>query len=304
DRFNATAFNVTVIIVITLQAFAGMWINAFIVCVLCTDWLKRKIFNSSEKILLFLGCSRFWQLCVTWLYYIFPVTYPCCFYIYPIPQLLAALLSFFDTSNVWTSACLCVFYCIKIANFRNTFFIYLKVKIDRIVPWLLLGSGLVSLVMGILSYATTDSEFNSTTHGILWKLNVRLDEDLLPVVFPSCFILTTALITVVFSALLLLFSLCRHKLKMQAKAVKDLSMDAHMKAVKSILSFLFIYSINFTGFVLAMIYETREEDLVTFLLLVFLCALPIFHSLILIFSNPKLEKTLLRILPCEKGKVC
>ncbi|NXH18107.1 TA2R9 protein, partial [Bucco capensis] len=304
DRFNVTTFNVTVIIVTTLQTFAGMWINAFIVCVLCTDWLKRKSFNSSEKILLFLGCSRFWRSCIIWVYIVFAVTYPWRFYVYPIPQLFAAFDSFLFSSNLWVSACLCGFYCIKIANFRHTFFIYLKVKIDRIVPWLLLGSVLVSLLMGILSYVITDPEFHSTAQESLLKLRVRMDRHLLPVIFLIGFTLTTAFTAVVLSALLLLFSLWRHKRKMQTKAVKNLSMDAHIKAIKSVLSFLFIYTINFIGLIMGLIYLTEKVGLGTILIFIFQQALPVFHSLILIFSNPKLEKTLLRALHCVKCKVC
>ncbi|NXH18104.1 TA2R9 protein, partial [Bucco capensis] len=305
---NATAFDAMAMVITTLQAFAGMWINAFIVCVLCIDWLKRRSFNSNEKILLFLGCSRFADMCITWLYYIFALTYPWCFYVQPIPQLFAAFQSFFDTSSVWASACLCGFYCVKIANLRNTFFFYLKVKIDRIVPWLLLGSVFLSLVMFILSYNINGTAvlriLNTTTPENVWKLRVRMDGHLFPLLFLIGFMLTTALIAVVFSALFLLFSLWRHKCKMQTKAVKNLSMDAHIKAIKIILTFLFLYSLNFTRFMLTLIYATKKETLVTFIVLIFKYALPVFHSLILILSNPKLEKTLLRILPCEKCKVC
>ncbi|KAM7119546.1 taste receptor type 2 member 9-like [Ciconia maguari] len=306
DKFNATSYDAMAMVIITLQAFAGMGINTFIVSVLCIAWVKKKSFNSNEKILLFLGCSRFWYLCITWVYSFLLIIYPWCFYVHPIPQLFAAIQVFLNSSNLWTSACLCVFYCIKIANFRHIFFIYLKVKIDRIVPWLLLGSVLVSLVISILVYRSTDEvrNLNSTTPGNFWKLSVRMDEHFFPVFFISGFSFATAFMAVIFSALLLLFSLWRHKCKMQTNSVKNLSMDAHIKAMKSILSFFFIYSINFTCFVLTLIYATKNENPVMFLILVFQYAFPAVHSLILIFSNPKLEKTLLRTLPCVKCKVC
>ncbi|KFW02059.1 Taste receptor type 2 member 9, partial [Fulmarus glacialis] len=297
---NATSYDVMAMVIITLEAFAGMWINSFIVSVLCFAWVKKKSFNSNEKILMFLGCSRFWYLCITWVYLFLSIIYPWCFYVHPIPQLFAAIQSFLNFSNLWVSACLSVFYCIKIANFRHIFFIYLKVKIDRIVPWLLLGSALLSLVICILVYNITDeahcNNLNSTTLGNFWKLSVRMDEHFYPIFFISGFGFATAFTAVIFSALLLLFSLWSHKRKMQTNSVKNLSMDAHIKAMKSILSFFFIYSINFTCLVLTLIYVTKKENPMTFLILVFQYAFPAVHSLILIFSNPKLEKTLLRIL--------
>ncbi|KFQ75887.1 Taste receptor type 2 member 9, partial [Phoenicopterus ruber ruber] len=297
---NATSYDAMAMVIISLQTFAGMWINAFIVSVLCIAWVKKKSFNSNEKILLFLGCSRFWYLCISWVYSLLSVIYPWCFYVHPVPQLFAATYTFLNSSNLWVSAWLCVFYCIKIANFRHIFFIYLKVKIDRIVPWLLLGSVLLSLVIGILVYDVTDKAHcnnpNSTTLGNFWKLSIKVDEYFFPIFFISGFGFATAFTAVIFSALLLLFSLWRHKRKMQTNSVKNLSMDAHIKAMKSILSFFFLYSINFTCLVLTLIYATKQENPVTFLILVFQYVFPAVHSLVLIFSNPKLEKTLLRIL--------
>ncbi|NXC14341.1 TA2R9 protein, partial [Corythaeola cristata] len=306
DKFNITSYDVMAMVITTVQAFAGMWINAFIVSVLCIAWVKKKIFNSNEKILLFLGCSRFWYLCITWVYSFLSVIYPWCFCIYPIPQLLAAIQSFLNFANVGVSAFLCGFYCIKIANFRHIFFIYLKVKIDRIVPWVLLGSVLLSLVICILVYDIIDeahcNNLNFTTLRNLWKPRVKVNAHFFPIFFTSGFVFATEFMVVIFSALLLLFSLWRHKRKMQKNSVKNLSMDVHIKAMKSVLSFCLIYSINFTCLVLILIYFRKKENPALFLIIVFQYAFPVVHSFILIFSNPKLEKTLLRTLSCVKCK--
>ncbi|NXV20995.1 TA2R8 protein, partial [Cepphus grylle] len=307
-KVNATSYDVMVIVIVSLQTFAGMWINAFMASVLGIAWLKKKSFNSNEKILLFLGCCRFCYLGITWVYSFLSLLYPRCLYVHPIPQILSAIQSFFNFSNLWVSACLCVFYCIKIANFRHIFFVYLKGKIDRIVPWLLSGSVLFSLVISILVYNIIDEahsdNLNSTGQENFWKLNIKMDEHLFPLFFLSGFGFAIAFMAVIISALLLLFSLWRHKSKMQTNSGKNLSMDAHVKAMKSILSFSFIYSVNFVSLILTMIYATKKANPVVFLILVFQYAFPFVHSLILIFSNHKLEKTLRRTLSCGKCKVC
>uniref|UniRef100_A0A8B9QWJ0 Taste receptor type 2 n=1 Tax=Anas platyrhynchos TaxID=8839 RepID=A0A8B9QWJ0_ANAPL len=264
-QFNATSYDITVMLVITLQAFAGMWINAFIVAVSCLTWVKKKSFNSSEKILLFLGCSRFWFLCVIWAYTITSMIFHWQTFISGVTPIFSLLLCFSNSSNMWASACLYVFYCVKIANFRHIFFIYLKVKIDRIVPWLLLASVVLSLVMCV---------------------NEEMSKQYSPVLYICSFGFSIAFMIVIFSALLLLFSLWRHKCKMQTSSAKDLSMDSHIKAMKSLLSFFIIYGINFTCLILTMIYTSREKNPMTFLLLVLQYAFPSVHSLILIFSNP------------------
>ncbi|NXW43800.1 TA2R9 protein, partial [Nyctiprogne leucopyga] len=302
DKFNVSSYKVTSMVIISLQAFAGLWINAFVISALCIGLVKKKTFNSNEKILLFLGCTRFCFSCTTWVFYFLVTIYPQCSYVHPIPQLFGAIQIFFNSSNSWVSACLCIFYCIKIVNFRYIFFIYLKAKIDRIVPWLLLGSVLLSLVISILAYNITDKARynNSTKFRNFWKLDLRTDPHFFPLFFISGLEFAIAFLAVIISAFPLLFSLWRHKCKMQTNSEKNLSMDASIKAIKSVLAFIVIYTINFTSLVLTLIYVTKNQSLLIFLILVF----PNLHSLILIFSNPKLEKTLLKTLHCVKGKVC
>ncbi|KFP80888.1 Taste receptor type 2 member 7, partial [Acanthisitta chloris] len=300
EQSNGTSYSIVAVAIITLETFAGLWINAFIVSVLCIAWVKEKSLNSSEKILLLLGWFRFWYLCISWVYSFLAIIYPEYLCVHPTLQIVEGIRSFFICSNLWVSASLCVFYCIKIANFRNSFFIYLKVKIDRIVPWLLLGSVLFSLLIGILVYNIIDKaichNLNFTCHGIAWKSSIRVKEHFFPMFFIIGMEFAISFMTVTFSALLLLFSLWRHKRTMETNSMKNLSMDAHIKAMKSILSFFMMYSINFISLILTLIYATEVQNPMIFLNYVSLYAFPVVHSLTLIFSNPKLEKTLLRIL--------
>ncbi|XP_027562772.1 taste receptor type 2 member 9-like, partial [Neopelma chrysocephalum] len=214
EQSNVTSYAATAVAIVTLEVFAGLWINAFIVSVICVAWVRKKTLNSNEKILLTLGCSRFWFLCITWVFFFLSLIYPNYLHVHPLFQLVESAQSFLNCSNFWVSACLCVFYCIKIANFRNSFFIYLKVKIDRMVPWLLLGSVLFSLVIGTIVYDIIDKAFcknlNFTSQGRISKASISTEH-----FFAHSFIIgfghAISFTAVIFSALLLLFSLWRHK---------------------------------------------------------------------------------------------
>ncbi|XP_063280074.1 taste receptor type 2 member 9-like [Prinia subflava] len=304
QQYNVTSYGATTVAIITLEAFAGMWINAFIVCVLCIGWIKKKTLNSNEKILLLLGSSRISYLCFSWTYHFLSRIYPNYLYVHPIHQLFAFFGTFFNFSNLWVSACLCGFYCIKIASFRNSFFIYLKVKIDRMVPWLLLGSVLSALSLGSVMYDLIETvqrkNLNATCFQNFWEASIRMDKHFTSSFFLTGFGYAASFMTVVSSALFLLFSLWRHKCKMQTNSMKDLNMEAHIRAMKSILSFLVMYTINFVCLILSIIYAMKNENTMTLLISIYLHAFPGVHSLILIFSNPKLEKALLRILSCVK----
>ncbi|XP_064563177.1 taste receptor type 2 member 9-like [Zonotrichia leucophrys gambelii] len=307
QQSNVTAYGATTLAIITLEVFVGMWINAFISSVLCSAWVKKKTLKSNEKILLLLGCSRIWYLSFTGIHRFLSMINPNYLYVQTIRQLIRSLATFFNYSNLWISACLCGFYCLKIANFRNSFFIYLKVKVDRMVPWLLLGSETVALAISIilsdLPETLKRNNITSTSQGNFWEVTIRKDIHNFSSVLLSGFVYATSFLAVIFAAVFLLFSLWRHKRTMQTSSMKDLSMDAHIRAMKSVLSFLVMYSINFVCLVLTKIYGTKKENIMTLLLYMYLCAFPGVHSLILIFSNPKLEKTLLKILSYIKCEV-
>ncbi|NXG10107.1 T2R40 protein, partial [Sakesphorus luctuosus] len=303
---NDTSYGATILAIVTLEVFAGMWINTFIVSVLCVAWIKKKTLDSNAKILLLLGCSRLWYLVFSWLYSFLLIIYPHFLYVQPTYTVIISIMSFFECSHLWVSACLCGFYCVKIVNFRNSFFIYLKVKIDRIVPWLLVGSLLLALAIGILVYSIDIKENcnNSTGEGNFSKMSIHKDDGFFHIYSIVGFGFVTSFMAVIFSALLLLFSLWRHKRNMQTNSMKDLSVDAHIKAMKSILSFLVMYSINFISLILSLISSMKKENPMMFLTYMFQYVFPVVHSLLLIFSNPKLEETLLSILPCVNCKVC
>ncbi|XP_064563176.1 taste receptor type 2 member 10-like [Zonotrichia leucophrys gambelii] len=301
---NVTAYGATTLAIITLEVVLGTCINAFLVCLLCVAWVKKKTLNSNEKILLLLGCSRISSLCFTWIYRFLSMIYPHILHVQTIRQVIRSLGTFFNYSDSWVSACLCGFYCVKIANFRNSFFIYLKVKVDRMVPWLLLGSEFVTLAVSIILSDLVEtlkrSNDTSTSQENFWEVTIRKDKYLLSPLLLSGVLFAASFLVVIFSAVFLLFSLWRHKRTMQTSSMKDLSMDAHIRAMKSVLSFLVMYSINFVCLVLRIIYGTKKENIMTLLLYMYLCAFPGVHSLILIFSNPKLEKAMLKIMFCVK----
>ncbi|KAJ7416326.1 taste receptor type 2 member 9-like protein [Willisornis vidua] len=295
DQPNVTSYDATVLAIVTLEVFAGMWINTFIVSVLCVAWIKKKSLDSNAKILLLLGFTRLWNS----------------FFIYLkvkieriVPWLLVGSLLLTLGNGI-------LVYTIdgkEICNNSTGRGNFSKVKIDRIVPWLLFGAVLLSLVIAIVAYDIADkvhcNNRNSTGRGSFWNTNIKMDKHFFPSFFLTGFEYAVSFMAVIFAALLLLFSLWKHKCNMQTNSMKDLSMDAHIRAMKSILSFLVMYTINFASLILTMVYTTKKGSPVMFLIVVFQYAFPGVHSLFLIFSNPKLEKTLLRILPCVKFRVC
>ncbi|NXJ16679.1 T2R41 protein, partial [Odontophorus gujanensis] len=188
-------------------------------------------------------------------------------------------LNFLYTSDLWTSACLYAFYCLKIANFRHHLFIFLKARVDRIVPWMLLSSVFMSLVICSPFFTVMDvgssTRLNTTSQGTFWEVNEELRKHFNTVFFISISGLSMAFLIATISAFLLLFSLCRHKHKMQNSSVSSISTVAHIKAMKSLLSFFFIYSMNYITLISSQYYSS-DINLTAFLTALHY-AFPIFH---------------------------
>ncbi|XP_065587146.1 taste receptor type 2 member 4-like [Cyrtonyx montezumae] len=302
---NATSPSSAFVAVFTLQALAGMCINAFIVAVSCTAWRRKKSLNSNEKILLSLGCFRFSYLGNTWLYIMISTLFPQHHLGITISTAFVIFLNFLYFSDLWMSACLYAFYCLKIANFRHHVFIYLKARVDRIVPWLLLSSMLLSLVICSPLFTAIDvgsSTLNDTSHWTFWEVNEEIRKNLKTLFFIGTSGFSMAFLIVTISAFLLLFSLCRHKHKMQNSSTSSFSTEAHIKAMKSLLSFFFTYTMNYITLI-SSVYCSSEKNLTAFLSAL-QYAFSIIHSLILICSSPRLERIALRILPCATCKGC
>ncbi|NXH46924.1 T2R40 protein, partial [Dicaeum eximium] len=213
------------------------------------------------------------------------------------------IFAFLNCSSFWIGAWLSVFYCIKVGSFTHSFFIWLKLRIARLVPWMLLTSWLCSFTAAItIPYAwhvysmhknittplpTTNSSAMTTTR-----------TDRLTSVIYLCNASTVLPFTLsVASSILLIQSLWVHIGHMQnnASGFRDPSLEAHMKAIKSVCSLLIFYIIYFIGLLLLYsgVFSPLSDGESMCILLMSAC--PTGHTMVLIWSNPKFQELPARI---------
>ncbi|NXJ26663.1 T2R40 protein, partial [Dicrurus megarhynchus] len=211
------------------------------------------------------------------------------------------LYVFLNCSGLWFGAWLSVFYCIKVASFTQPFFIWMKQRITRLVPWMLLTSWLCSFAAAI-SFAsdvrnghdnftaplpvTNSSAMRTTKKGSLTLL-----------IYLSNAAISLPLILSVVSSVLLIRSLWVHTRQMQnnASGFRDPSLEAHISAIKSVCSFLILHIIYFIC--LLVLYSrvfsplSDGESICT----VIMAACPTGHTVVLIWSNPIFQELPARI---------
>ncbi|XP_069438096.1 taste receptor type 2 member 10-like [Ovis canadensis] len=152
-------------------------------------------------------------------------------------------VSFFATS-------LSIFYFLKMANFSHHIFLWLRRDIKRVLLFLmgyLLISWLVTfpLTMKIISDTRAKNRsviFSVEVHkGEFFRNQILLNLGTLPI-FILCLI----------TCILLLISLWRHNQRMllNTTGFRDPSIEAHIKAMKVLISFIILFILNFISIII------------------------------------------------------
>ncbi|XP_027285786.1 taste receptor type 2 member 123-like [Cricetulus griseus] len=301
--------SVSFIFAITLfiEVVTGTLGNGFIALVNITDWVKRGKISSVDQILTALAFSR---LSLVWSVLICILAFKLCPHLFMNSEMLIVTEVTWIVNNhfsIWLATCLSVFYFLKVANFSNSLFLYLKWRVKKVM----LVTLVVSLVILILNIVVT---LESTHLWIDSSAEIMFDSLRNLTQFPRALLVTNSShvflptnsmfmfipFTVSLVAfLLLIFSLCKHLRKMQvnAKQPRDAGTMAHMKALKIGFSFLIVYAIYLLFIVIEVLSFGLVEDV---MIIIFdyssRLAFPTSHSFVLILGNSKLRRATLSVL--------
>ncbi|NXR81608.1 T2R40 protein, partial [Pycnonotus jocosus] len=258
--------------------------------------IRSKTWSPYDMIALSLGSSRFVLHFWTILDVLINILHECSNCDENIFVFSRTVYMFLNSSGLWLGACLSVFHCIKVASFTQSFFIWMKQRIARLMPWMLLTSWLCS-VTGTIPFAWHVYRVHNNFSALLSLTNSSArrttTKDRLTLFIYFCNATTALpLILSVVSSVLLIRSLWTHTRRMQnnASGFRDPSLEAHISAIKSVCSFLILYIIYFICLLLLLycdfLHLSDEESICVAVLV----ACPTGHTLILIWSNPKFQE--------------
>lgn len=293
----------TLMIIAAGEFSVGILGNAFIGLVNCMDWMKNRKIASVDLILTSLAISRICLLCIIIFDSFTLVLYPD---VYSTGQQMR-ILDFFWTLtnhlNVWFAACLSIFYFLKIANFFHPFFLWMKWRIDRVIPRILLVCLVLSVVISLPVTENWNDDFRRCIK-IKKKTNLTLrcreNKDQYVSIKVCLNLLTLVPLSVsLTSCFLLILSLWRHTRQMQLSATgfRDASIEAHMGAMKAVISFLLLFLAYYLSFlILIFSYFIPKSDFAVIVSELIALIYPSSHSFILILGNTKLRQELLSML--------
>ncbi|KAM6382196.1 taste receptor type 2 member 40-like [Alca torda] len=281
--------------IVAMEVVLGVIGNGFITAVNIINWTKSKKISSADMILIFLSTSRF-VLQMTILMHIHSLYFADEFKLASVYKAFGAVWMFVNHASLWFSTWLYVLYCVKIINVTQWLLLQIKLRIAGMVPWLLLGSLVISSGTSLpllwitpstyLCSSTGNCRENSTAHTTDWDSSHLY---LLLLYFVGC---VFPLVLSVVTSALLITSLWKHTKKMQyyVGTFRDPLTDVHLTAIKSIISFLILYLSSFVAQILLILSTSQSKDVVKVAVsLAVVGAYPSIHSIILIIVNSKLK---------------
>uniref|UniRef100_A0A803TUH0 Taste receptor type 2 n=1 Tax=Anolis carolinensis TaxID=28377 RepID=A0A803TUH0_ANOCA len=282
---NIVKVDFPVWIIFGTLSLIGILGNGFIMAVNGLQWLQNRKIILCDFLLTSASTYRFIMQLTLLLYNIFyyiPENIHC---IYRIDLLFFSWM-FSNMISYWCATWLSVFYCVKVANFANPLFLWLKTRINMLVPRLLglsIAVFTVSCLPSIVDYFG-QTKWDNLTEILQENTSQRNICDIphmtfLPIQL-SFYVINLCLSTI--AIILLLASLCKHirNLKKSGVGIKDLSTQVHIKVMTFLLLCRFAYTFNGKSFLF-------DIHLTTF---------PSAHTIILILTNPKLKALLIRTL--------
>ncbi|XP_028636749.1 taste receptor type 2 member 102-like [Grammomys surdaster] len=293
-------------ILIYVMIIFGNLSNGFIVLSNFLDcFIKRKL-SLIDKILLTLAVSR---ITLIWeIYAWFKIVYaPSSFVIGIELKLLNFSWILSSHFSLWLATALSIFYLLRIPNCSWQIFLCLKWRIKQLIVGMLLGS--LVFLLGNLMQRTLENRFcqyggNTSMNSMEIDLTMCAEVMFFNMTVFSVIPFSLALI----SFLLLIFSLWKHLQNMQlsSRGHRDPSTKAHRNALKIMVSFLLLYTMNFLSLLISWIAQKHHSELVDIIGMITELMCPSAHSFILILGNSKLKQTslwILRHFRCKlKGK--
>ncbi|XP_003510594.1 taste receptor type 2 member 114-like [Cricetulus griseus] len=287
----------------TSEAVLGILGDTVIGFVNCNDFIKNKKLSKIGLIISGLVISRIF---LAWL--LITDAYTKLFSgqlisVFNITEYMNYLWIIANNLSVWFATSLSVFYFLKIANFSHHMFLWLKKRIKVVFIFL---TGCL-LVTWLLSFPLVGKLIQENKRNTSQQFPIKKSEFIVEYVFVNVGVIFCFMVALT-ACFLLIISLWRHRRRMKSHVLgfRDLNTEAHVKAMKVLISFIILYMLYFIGIAIYIFCLFIPENKLLFLFgLTIACMCPCCHSLILILTNSQLKQYsvgLLQRLRCgEKG---
>ncbi|KAL8202707.1 UNVERIFIED_CONTAM: hypothetical protein K2H54_022921 [Gekko kuhli] len=323
DKDLFSPLGVFLLVIFGIESIVSLLGNGFVLAVCGHSWLRSKKMLPSDFLLTTLSLSRFLLQWTSMSSQFVLLSSPEKYVYSEEEQAFSFTWDYLNAASLWCATWLNVFYCVKVTSFNHPLFSWLKLRIGVLVPRLLGISLLTFIICSIPSFMrySEDEKCHDFTGNLSENTSKREAYGTKCVMFLNTLQISSTAISVsvcLTASLVLLLSLWRHtrNLKKGGLSTKDFSTQAHLRVMKPLLLSLFFFILHFAAMILALTdvfkYGMLERLICEIFLFlygklerliceIFLSSYPSAHSIILIFTNPRLRKAWIHILKLRRS---
>ncbi|XP_059547862.1 taste receptor type 2 member 1 [Myotis daubentonii] len=272
-----------------IQFLVGVLANGFIVVVNGTDLIRQRKMVPFD---LLLCCLATFRIGLQMVMIFINLAVLSLIEFSPVPGNIIIFM-YVHASELWLATWLSVFYCVKIATIANPLFFWLKLRISKLVPWLICGTLTYTFLTSVFHRKHAWIISQKSWLGFFSQNATTQIEDISALQFALLLIeFILPLFIFLISALLLIFSLGRHTQQMRSTEMgtRHPGMSVYISALLSILSFLILYLSQYMMAALGFSEIFKIKNSITLFCILLFGAYPSVHSVILILGNPKLKQ--------------
>ncbi|XP_029442226.1 taste receptor type 2 member 40-like [Rhinatrema bivittatum] len=290
-------FTLISMVILGMSTLMAVVTNVFIVAVNCLDKTKGRATNACDLIISTLSAFNICFQCTMTANDFFVFLWSEAYFSDQVYAIFNTFLDFTIFSSFWLTVCLCGFYYLQIVLFTHPILVRLKQSISSLVPWMLLWSVLISLLLSFpAAWSVYKDPINNMTSDS-FMANITLDEalpklSLYYLLFTNIIGCFLPLLLVGISNILIVMSLCVHSRRMEqgGTSLSTPRAEARMGAAKTVTSLLLLYmSFYFSeGLMFLDIFSPTSPWLCVCLMVIYGYAPT--QSVILILGSPKLRR--------------
>ncbi|XP_069829453.1 taste receptor type 2 member 4-like [Dendropsophus ebraccatus] len=276
-----------------LTFLIGLMTQLFIVVVNIMDWVRGRPKIPIDQVITSLGITRIF------LHFLSFLNAMCMIFLrnYRESNLLIFInlfANFFNLSDIWLGTLFSAIFCMKICNFHNPVFLYLKRLISQKVVHLIVALVFMSVcyvtMVNVTHYIITSNvqlqNFTSNETGVLETRHIYIFvtiENSIPFLMYCTF------------SLLLIVSLCLHLNRMKSNNNVSTNLTSYYKAIQFMIICLVLFMLRIGCSVVILCFFYLLDAV---LLYIIRNSAAILNSIYLIYRTNKLSNRLLKILYC------
>ncbi|XP_016830528.1 taste receptor type 2 member 113-like [Cricetulus griseus] len=290
----------TFAIIFSVEFIMGTLGNGFIALTNIIDWVQRRKISLVDQILTALAIARIallWLLFLDWWIFVY---YPAFYSTGKMLRIYFISWTVISHCNLWLITSLSNFYFLKISNFSNIIFLYLKFRVRNVI----LVTLIVSLFLLFLNVVVVKIYSDTCLEGVQQNVshtsrlcNYAQICELLS--FTNPIFSTVPFVMSLATFFLLIFSLWRHLKNVQhsTKGYRDISTTAHTRALQTVIISVLLYIIFFLSlFVKVWSSGSQERHLILLSVWALGNAVLSAHPFVLIWGNSKLRRASLSVM--------